>query len=584
MNWKDKLKSILPYSISFRMVASISSIVLVVMVVSSVFTYFYFGKVLKEENLRKDYQVLKEDAQYLEMVFQEATTVAQNMLFDEQIQMFSRQADNDYFEIENIAEVMTRYTSIRHAIHSVLLQCQQVSVWNIFPFDSSAQEAVNQQAFYGFSKPYTIQYGNSQQQLIGYRSSIHDLNNPQAILGELTIQLDVAQLASLVHSWSQPENEISLVDKDSVLIASQSGINEEYLSMVDCEQLFHQGMLTVTKGTLLAVPIQSTPYVLLTYRSNEALQRKAWLLIPFFTMTTCLLLLLLFLLLYERIHALTQPIRTLQEGMVQFADGDMNVRLQIDSHDEMELLGNNFNQMVSDIDALMQKSIEDEKMKKKIKFDMMISKIHPHFIYNTLNSIIVMARKAGNDDVIHMVRSLILILQDSMSVHDDLLVDTLQRECSVIEAYVTIQNYRYKDKISLNFDIESDLERVKIAKNVLQPLVENAIFHGIVPKNGQGTIDVSVKRIGKKLCVQVHDDGVGMDQALVASIRQGSVMLKQQRQKHGDSVHSIALINVLERLEFLYGESLEFDVTSEANHGTCFTICFAYEEEKDNEI
>lgn len=147
MNWKDKLKSILPYSISFRMVASISSIVLVVMVVSSVFTYFYFGKVLKEENLRKDYQVLKEDAQYLEMVFQEATTVAQNMLFDEQIQMFSRQADNDYFEIENIAEVMTRYTSIRHAIHSVLLQCQQVSVWNIFPFDSSAQEAVNQPSF-----------------------------------------------------------------------------------------------------------------------------------------------------------------------------------------------------------------------------------------------------------------------------------------------------------------------------------------------------------------------------------------------------------------------------------------------------
>lgn len=84
----------------------------------------------------------------------------------------------------------------------------------------------------------------------------------------------------------------------------------------------------------------------------------------------------------------------------------------------------------------------------------------------------------------------------------------------MIEAYVTIQNYRYKDKISLNFDIESDLERVKIAKNVLQPLVENAIFHGIVPKNGQGTIDVSVKRIGKKLCVQVHDDGVGRASSL----------------------------------------------------------------------
>ena len=64
--------------------------------------------------------------------------------------------------------------------------------------------------------------------MIGYRSSIHDLNNPQAILGELTIQLDVEQLASLVHSWSHPDNEISLVEQDSVLIASQSGINEDY--------------------------------------------------------------------------------------------------------------------------------------------------------------------------------------------------------------------------------------------------------------------------------------------------------------------------------------------------------------------
>lgn len=187
----------------------------------------------------------------------------------------------------------------------------------------------------------------------------------------------------------------------------------------------------------------------------------------------------------------------------------------------------------------------------------MISNVH-HLYLQYMNSIIVMARKAGNE-MLFIWYVLNTDSQDSMSVHDDLLVDTLQRECSVIEAYVTIQNYRYKDKISLNFDIESDLERVKIAKNVLQPLVENAIFHGIVPKNGQGTIDVSVKRIGKKLCVQVHDDGVGMDQALVASIRQGSVMLKQQRQKHGDSVHSIALINVLERLEFLYGESLEFE-------------------------
>ena len=93
--------------------------------------------------------------------------------------------------------------------------------------------------------------------------------------------------------------------------------------------------------------------------------------------------------------------------------------------------------------------MEDEKIRKKLKFDMMISKIHPHFIYNTLNSVIVMARRGGNQEVVDMVRALILILQDGMAVHEDLLMDTIARERSVIEAYVTIQNYRYKQKFSV---------------------------------------------------------------------------------------------------------------------------------------
>lgn len=204
---------------------------------------------------------------------------------------------------------------------------------------------------------------------------------------------------------------------------------------------------------------------------------------------------------------------------------------------------------------------------------MMISKIHPHFIYNTLNSVIVMARKEGNQDVIEMVKALILILQDSMSIHDELLFDTVQKEISIIEAYVTIQNYRYKNKIQLQFDIDPMLMNQMIAKNVLQPLVENAIFHGIVPKVGKGTIQISIHQNQDKIRILIADDGVGMEESLVEAMMQGSTSLKNQR-KNNDSVHSIALVNVLERLEFLYGSSLEFQVQSKINQGTQFMICF----------
>ena len=200
---------------------------------------------------------------------------------------------------------------------------------------------------------------------------------------------------------------------------------------------------------------------------------------------------------------------------------------------------------------------------------MMISKIHPHFIYNTLNSVIVLARKQGNNDVIEMVKALILILQDGMSIHKDLLYDTIETEINVIKAYVTIQNYRYKDKIHLVIDIDDDLYSYRIAKNILQPIVENSIFHGIVPKSTDGTVTVSIHKKEDKLCIVISDDGVGIDEEMAARIEKGSNYMAST---NDNSVHSIALVNVYERLEFLYGKNLRIKVNGEPGVGTTFMI------------
>lgn len=563
-------------SIFKKLMASVSLIVLGFLLINSIFTYAYFGKVLKEENLKKDYQVLRESSQYLATMFQEVTTVAQNMLFDDQIQQFCLLNSPTYFDIQSIASVLTRYTSIRHVIHSVYLKTERVGVWNIFPFDSSIEVALNsldKHDFYGYSDLVTLKYGVNEQQIISYRSNIHDINNPNEIIGDLYINIDVAQLNNFIDSWKQDDLELSLIGKKRVLIPSVSKINEDMASLCQWEDLYQKDSIELNEGTILSSSISNTPYQLITYRSNKLLQTKALPLIPFFVLTITLLISLIFIVLYQRIEILIHPIKQLSYAMNDFAHGNMHACVAINSNDEMQLLGNTFNEMVQNIDALMQKSIEDEKMKKKIKFDMMISKIHPHFIYNTLNSIIVMARKEGNQDVIEMTRALIMILQDSMSIHDDLLFDTVAKEKSVIQAYVTIQNYRYKNKIQLIFDIDKTIEHIKIAKNVLQPIVENAIFHGIVPKDGIGIITVSIRIEGNYCWIKVSDNGVGMNKELVKSLMQGSQALKQSK-VNKDSVHSIALINVLERLEFLYGQSLQFNVDSVLNEGTTFSIGF----------
>ena len=284
-----------------------------------------------------------------------------------------------------------------------------------------------------------------------------------------------------------------------------------------------------------------------------------------------MLIFLLFLLILSRIvKQFTAPLTTLTDGLNQFASGDLTTQIDIHSHDELEVLGDTFNTMVVRIHQLLDQAVEDEKIRKKLKFDMMISKIHPHFIYNTLNSVIVMARRGGNQEVVDMVRALILILQDGMAVHEDLLMDTIARERSVIEAYVTIQNYRYKQKFSVVYDIEPGLEEQLIAKNILQPLVENAIFHGIIPKDGPGQLTLSIHRRQDQLHVEVRDDGVGLRPELAALIEQGAEALSAHRQAEKNSVHSIALVNVCERLEFLYGHPVHLKVQSELGKGTAF--------------
>ena len=168
-----------------------------------------------------------------------------------------------------------------------------------------------------------------------------------------------------------------------------------------------------------------------------------------------------------------------------------------------------------------------------------------------------------------MVKALILILQDGMSIHKDLLYDTIETEINVIKAYVTIQNYRYKDKIHLVIDIDDDLYSYRIAKNILQPIVENSIFHGIVPKSTDGTVTVSIHKKEDKLCIVISDDGVGIDEEMAARIEKGSNYMASN---NDNSVHSIALVNVCERLEFLYGKNLRIKVNGEPGVGTTFMI------------
>ena len=550
--------------ISYRLAMIFSLLMFAISSITTIVMYQYLNSLLLEQNLNRSRQVLKQNALQIENLTHEIDTIGKNIITDTSMIDYCH-SPSEYSLIYDAVKAMTRYTNSLDIIHSSVIISKKDTLWNLYPMDDTYNKLMKDDWYVngqnGLSDGYDICFGNKTLHLISYRMDIIEPNNPNKKLATLLINIDTQRLENWLSQINSSVEEIALYMNERLFIGNQS-----FPETITYSQSYE---IQYDNGYLLATEVGNGRLCVASFIPNDYLFENFNQILLLFILTSLIVAIIFIYICIQIITKAMQPVNALTEGIEQFASGNLNTQVDIHSHDEFELLGNNFNMMVLNINQLLQESIEDEKIKKKLKFDMMISKIHPHFIYNTLNSVIVLARKQGNNDVIEMVKALILILQDGMSIHKDLLYDTIATDISVIQAYVTIQNYRYKDKIQLNLDIDEDLYSCRIAKNVLQPIVENAIFHGIVPKNGKGCVSVSIHKIDGQLRISIHDDGVGIDEELASRIEKGSNYIVDA---NDNSVHSIALVNVCERLEFLYGKNMHLKVNGAKGEGTTFTI------------
>ena len=175
-----------------------------------------------------------------------------------------------------------------------------------------------------------------------------------------------------------------------------------------------------------------------------------------------------------------------------------------------------------------------------------------------------------------MVRAFILILQDGMKIDEDKIFVPLSQEIDVVNAYATIQKYRYKDKFQIIWDIQENLKEKSFPKNVLQPLVENSIFHGIAPMEGKGIIKISAQEQHNNFIITIEDNGIGISKENLKTLFQSN-----KNYLHKGSVHSIGLNNVQDRIQYLYGNSYGLTIESIENKGTTIQISISNTDSSD---
>lgn len=276
----------------------------------------------------------------------------------------------------------------------------------------------------------------------------------------------------------------------------------------------------------------------------------------------------LFLFLLAMINAfisdkISNPIKSLDGSVREIESGNLDVEIVPSGSYEVEHLGKSIKNMLGRIKVLMSDLVEEHNAKRKSEFDTLQSQINPHFLYNTLDIIVWMIENENSDKAVSIVTALAKFFRISLSKGKNII--TVKDEVEHVRNYLMIQNMRFKNRFEYSIDVDEEVLSYSSLKLMLQPLVENAIYHGMEFMDGDGEIDVKVFKEDDSLYFTITDNGLGMSEDMVETLLSKDFVPS----KKGSG---IGVKNVNERIKLYFGSEYGLKVESEPDEGTKITI------------
>ena len=257
--------------------------------------------------------------------------------------------------------------------------------------------------------------------------------------------------------------------------------------------------------------------------------------------------------------------------MESVGDNHLQRVVLIKTNYEMDNLQEKYNHMLDELENLMSQKVEEQRMRKKYELSLLQEQIKPHFLYNTFDSVCALAKLGRTEDVYIMMQALGQYYRSSL--HRGQTVITVQEELSIVENYLVIQSFRYDDVFDVVYDVDESVKRCKTIKLILQPLVENAIYHGFRENDLTGTIVIRAKDAEKYVKMQVEDNGIGIEPD---QIEQMLHPIQEQRGRR------FGLPGTIQRINLYYNCQEKNLVEIESTYGSGTTIWIPKEGEKED--
>lgn len=270
----------------------------------------------------------------------------------------------------------------------------------------------------------------------------------------------------------------------------------------------------------------------------------------------------------------TNPIRELEKSVKELEEGNLDADIYMGGSYEVQHLGKSVQDMKFRIKGLMQDIVSEHEEKRKSEFDSLQAQINPHFLYNTLDIIVWQIENEKQSEAVHTVTALARFFRLSLGKGKNIV--TVRDEIDHVKNYLMIQHMRFKNKFDYEFDIAEDVLELPSLKLMLQPLVENAIYHGMEFMDGDGMIMVKAWRKEDELYLSVADNGLGMTEDKVEMILTGESTSGNGRGS------GIGVKNVNERIKLYFGEAYGLTIDSEPDEGTTVIIHLPAKDEKES--
>ena len=271
--------------------------------------------------------------------------------------------------------------------------------------------------------------------------------------------------------------------------------------------------------------------------------------------------------------SITDPIIAMNSRVEQIGDGDLSPHTPVETDDaSLALLSAGIEDMAARLDKQIELNRAEQIKLRDIELSLIQAQINPHFLYNTLDAIVWLIEIGKNEQAERMVTSLSSYFRSFLSDGRDIV--TVAEEKKHIQSYLEIQQVRYRDIMEFEIDIDPSIEDTKLPKMTLQPLVENAIYHGLKPKRGKGKILVTGARENGSIILKVSDTGLGMSSEELENLK--TRVLKEDSSSFG-------LTSAYKRLKILYGDACSFNIESIPQEGTSISIRIPGKADIDNE-